>query len=98
MMKKIESLVETGVSASLSRSKIPLTLDGRPMEAIEGETIAAVISRSAENYCHVSVQGQHRSPFCGMGICQECRVIVNGRRRLACQTLCQPGMIVERTL
>jgi succinate dehydrogenase/fumarate reductase-like Fe-S protein len=32
---------------------------------------------------------------CGMGICQECRVRVDGQVRLACQTLCVQGMRVE---
>ena len=36
-----------------------------------------------------------RAPFCGMGACQECRVLIDGRRRLACQTVCQSGMRVE---
>ncbi len=27
--------------------------------------------------------------------CQECRVLIDGRRRLACQTVCQSGMRVE---
>jgi succinate dehydrogenase/fumarate reductase-like Fe-S protein len=43
----------------------------------------------------VSVAGQPRAPFCGMGICQECRVAIDGRRRLACQTVCGEGMRVE---
>jgi succinate dehydrogenase/fumarate reductase-like Fe-S protein len=30
-----------------------------------------------------------------MGICQECRVLIDGRRRLACQTLCHDGMHVQ---
>ncbi|MCW5463031.1 (2Fe-2S)-binding protein, partial [Pseudomonas aeruginosa] len=42
-----------------------------------------------------SVNGGRRAPFCGMGACQECRVLIDGRRRLACQTLCQAGMRVE---
>ena len=33
----------------------------------------------------------------GMGVCQECRVLVDGRRRLACQTVCIEGMRVETT-
>jgi aerobic-type carbon monoxide dehydrogenase small subunit (CoxS/CutS family) len=42
-----------------------------------------------------SVTGQPRAPFCGMGVCQECRVRIDGRRRLACQTVCAEGMRVE---
>ena len=41
--------------------------------------------------------GQPRTPFCGMGVCQECRVSVNGRRVPGCQTLCQPDMQIERS-
>jgi D-hydroxyproline dehydrogenase subunit gamma len=37
-----------------------------------------------------------RAPFCGMGVCQECRVTVDGRAYvLACQTVCRDGMRVE---
>jgi hypothetical protein len=42
-------------------------------------------------------QREPRAPFCGMGVCQECRVTVNGRRVLACQTECQPDMVIERS-
>ena len=42
-----------------------------------------------------SVSGALRGPLCGMGVCQECRVTIAGRaHRLACQTLCTPGMQV----
>ncbi|MNJ00568.1 hypothetical protein D3C73_1599310 [compost metagenome] len=44
-----------------------------------------------------SVSGKLRAPFCGMGVCQECRITVNGRRVLACQTECQPEMVIERS-
>ncbi|HEY8977298.1 MAG TPA: 2Fe-2S iron-sulfur cluster-binding protein, partial [Burkholderiaceae bacterium] len=34
-----------------------------------------------------------RQPVCGMGVCGECRVTVDGRaHRLGCQTACAPGM------
>jgi aerobic-type carbon monoxide dehydrogenase small subunit (CoxS/CutS family) len=46
-------------------------------------------------HSRTSVSGEPRAPLCGMGICQECRVLVDGKRRMACQTLCQNGMIVE---
>jgi predicted molibdopterin-dependent oxidoreductase YjgC len=82
---------------TLSKSPaITLMIDGLSREVMEGATVAAAISADSRNYCRTSVGGQHRAPFCGMGICQECRVVVDGRRKLACQTLCRPGMIVER--
>jgi len=52
---------------------------------------------SGMGVARTSVTGQPRAPFCGMGVCQECRVLVDGRRRLACQTVCIEGMRVETT-
>lgn len=43
-----------------------------------------------------SVGGVLRAPLCGMGVCQECRVTIDGRAHvLACQTLCRAGMCIE---
>jgi sarcosine oxidase subunit alpha len=42
-----------------------------------------------------SVRGEARAPFCGMGICMECRATVNGRQhQRTCQLACAPGMEV----
>ncbi|VXB07028.1 2Fe-2S iron-sulfur cluster binding domain-containing protein [Pseudomonas sp. 8AS] len=72
-----------------------LSLDGRPLRVAEGTTVAAALALGADGCCRSSVSGQRRAPFCGMGICQECRVDIDGQRRLACQTLCRDGMRVE---
>jgi predicted molibdopterin-dependent oxidoreductase YjgC len=46
-----------------------------------------------------SVTGMLRGPVCGMGVCQECRVMIDGRaHQLACQTLCASGMQVLTAL
>ncbi|CAI0824811.1 MULTISPECIES: (2Fe-2S)-binding protein [Serratia] len=76
---------------------LTLNLNGENLCVPEGITVAAALSLSGQDWCRLSASGQLRAPFCGMGICQECRVTVNGMRRLACQTLCQPGMHIERT-
>ncbi|HVL45744.1 MAG TPA: 2Fe-2S iron-sulfur cluster-binding protein, partial [Acidovorax sp.] len=34
-------------------------------------------------------------PLCGMGVCHECRVRIQGRIRLACQTACAEGMVID---
>jgi len=79
------------------QNQLNVTLNGESLWVPEGVNVAAALSLSGEDSCRVSVSGQVRTPFCGMGVCQECRVTVNGLRRLACQTLCQPGMQIERT-
>jgi len=82
---------------SQKQNLLTLTLDGESLCVPEGSSVAAALSLSGRDSCRISVNGEPRAPFCGMGICQECRVTVNGVRRLACQTLCQPGMRIERT-
>ncbi|QGW77939.1 (2Fe-2S)-binding protein [Pseudomonas alkylphenolica] len=72
-----------------------LTLDGRPLHVTDGTSVAAALALAGDGCSRTSVSGQRRAPLCGMGICQECRVHIDGRRRLACQTLCRDGMQVE---
>ena len=77
-----------------------LHVDGRPVPVPVGTSVAAALriaDPSGMGVARRSVKGEMRAPFCGMGICQECRVLVNGRRCLACQTLCIAGMKVETT-
>lgn len=74
---------------------IELSLDGRSLQVADGTTVAAALSLGGDGGSRTSVSGQRRAPFCGMGICQECRVTIDGQRRLACQTLCREGMQVE---
>ena len=72
-----------------------LTLDGHALRVPDGTSVAAALALGGDGSSRTSASGQRRAPLCGMGICQECRVTIDGRRRLACQTLCRDGMHVE---
>ncbi|MBT9571797.1 2Fe-2S iron-sulfur cluster-binding protein [Pseudomonas umsongensis] len=74
---------------------LDLIMDGRALKVAAGTTVAAALALAGDGCSRTSVSGQRRAPLCGMGICQECRVTIDGRRRLACQTLCQQGMQVQ---
>lgn len=79
-------------------SMLVLHVDGRPVPVQAGSSVAAALriaDASGMGVARHSVRGENRAPFCGMGICQECRVRVDGRRCLACQTRCTAGMNVE---
>ena len=78
-----------------SPTTIEVLLDGRLCRVPSGVTLAAALKLSGVETTRLSVRGDARAPLCGMGVCQECRVQVNGQRRLACQTLCRDGMHVE---
>ena len=77
---------------------IHIDIDGHPVSVPAGCTVAAAIALAtgrAGLVTRLSVSGRPRGPVCGMGICQECHVTIDGHaHRLACQTLCSAGMRV----
>jgi aerobic-type carbon monoxide dehydrogenase small subunit (CoxS/CutS family) len=72
-----------------------LILNGRLLRVAVGTSVAAALALGEDGCSRTSVTGQRRAPLCGMGICQECRVTINGLRRLACQTICRDRMQVQ---
>ena len=73
-----------------------LHIDGNLIRVKAGSSVAAALRvAGGMGVARASVTGQPRAPFCGMGVCQECRVLIDGHRRLACQTVCAEGMRVE---
>lgn len=76
-------------------SEIQLTVNGREVRVPPGSVVAAAIARAGISSYRRSVRGEARGPLCGMGICFECRVTINGQAHcLSCQTLCEEGMEV----
>lgn len=74
---------------SVSRGKkIRLLVNGREVVAYEGETVLAALTAAGLRTLRMSHRrGEGRGPFCGMGVCYECLVSVNGRPgRRACMT------------
>ncbi|QNI33536.1 (2Fe-2S)-binding protein [Alloacidobacterium dinghuense] len=75
--------------------RITVTVNGQPLSVAPGTSVAAAIMMTGV-HCRTSVAGEPRSPLCGMGICFECRAMVNGLPHCrTCQMLCEPGMEVR---
>ena len=61
-----------------------------------GSMVSAAILKSGVSAFRRSVTGQPRGPLCGMGICFECRVMIDGQAHCrSCQTVCQNGMDIR---
>jgi D-hydroxyproline dehydrogenase subunit gamma len=76
-------------------SEVRLTVNGREVRVPAGTIVAAAIANAGVEVYRRSVQGEPRAPLCGMGICFECRVTIDGRAHcLSCQTVCEEGMRV----
>ena len=78
-------------------SSVHIHIDGQALAVPTGSSVAAALAATPTGCARLSVSGEPRAPFCGMGICQECRITVDGRRVLSCQTLCRAGMQIERS-
>lgn len=67
--------------------RVVITFEGRPIDARRGETIAAALAAAGELELRETQSGARRGVFCGMGVCQDCRVVVDGRHgQRACMT------------
>ncbi len=75
---------------------VKIEVNGKPLQVVAGTVLAAAIAQAGIEVFRRSVSGQPRAPVCGMGICMECCVTVNGQpHRRSCQTLCEDGMEVR---
>jgi hypothetical protein len=78
------------------RNQLTLTVNGTQVIVPAGATVAVAMAIAGQA-CRTSVSGQTRGALCGMGICFECRAVINGRpHSRSCQVLCEQGMDVRR--
>lgn len=76
---------------------LSLTLDERTVTAYEGETVAAVLLAEGHVAVRTTPRGSPRGVYCGMGVCFDCLVVVDGvPNTRACVTWVREGMSVAR--
>ena len=76
-------------------SQLRVTVNGTSVTVTAGATVAVAMA-TAGQACRTSVTGEPRGALCGMGVCFECRAIINGKpHSRTCQTLCEAGMEVK---
>jgi len=75
---------------------VSLTIDGRSITAAPDDSVmAAMLMAGLLVTGRSPVDGRRRAPYCGMGVCFECLVTVDGgARRQACLTPVRDGMVV----
>jgi aerobic-type carbon monoxide dehydrogenase small subunit (CoxS/CutS family) len=77
------------------RPDLNLSINGMAATAVCGHRLAATLINVGVERFRVASDGSPRSAFCGMGICMECRVRVNGNVVLACLVEVAEGMQVS---
>jgi len=78
-------------------SPVTIKVDGNQLTAYPGETLlAAMIANGLRVQKESPVLQEKRGGLCGMGVCYECLVTVNGRPNIrACMCEVEAGMEVS---
>ena len=77
--------------------KISIRVNGRALDATPGETVMAALTAAGFKVLKKSnVRGEARGPFCGMGVCYECLVTINGvAKQRSCMTEVEADMEIR---
>ena len=71
-------------------------LDDKPFRARSGQTIAEALVANGVTTFRITRNGKPRGPYCNMGVCFECRTIIDGRANTrACMTPATPGCRIQ---
>jgi len=87
--------METGLRIPIDRGReLTIYVDGQPVRAYAGETIATVLMANGQRtFRHTTPGHSPRGLFCGMGVCFDCLVTVDTVPNIrACVTQVQDGM------
>lgn len=75
---------------------VTVVVNGVSVTMPAGSMVAAAILKTGMSGFRRSATGELRGPLCGMGICFECRVTIDGEQHCrSCQTGCRDGMDVR---
>jgi hypothetical protein len=76
---------------------LTISIDGTPTNGRPGQTIAGILLTSGRSaWRRTSGASAPRGLFCGIGVCFDCLITVNGDRDVrACQRRAHDGDVVE---
>jgi predicted molibdopterin-dependent oxidoreductase YjgC len=74
-----------------------VTFDGRAVGALPGQTVAAALwTAGVTAWRSTRGSGRPRGVFCGIGVCFDCLVTVNGEpNQRACLVQVRPGDVIR---
>ena len=83
-------------AAAIAAAPVRATFDGDPVEAAPGASVAAALVASGRNAWRETREGAPRGLFCGIGICFDCIVEIDGESgQRACMIPLRDGMDIR---
>ncbi|MCP4308971.1 MAG: (2Fe-2S)-binding protein, partial [bacterium] len=84
-------------AASSATDTVAIDFEGEVVRARRGESLAASLTGNGVRAFRTTRTGASRGVFCGMGVCQDCLVEVDGRaNQRACMVMVDGPMQVRR--
>jgi hypothetical protein len=77
--------------------EVAIVIDGRPCTARVGDSVAAAMLAAGRVACRtMAMTGAARGPYCMMGVCFDCLVVIDGRQdQQGCLVPVADGMEIE---
>lgn len=78
-------------------TKDSFLFDGKPIGFSNGQSVAAALTQAGQRTLRHTAKGAGRGMFCGMGVCQDCLITIDGvPNQRACMTPATMGLAIER--
>jgi len=88
------------MSSVLSPHGVPTAtfqFEGRDVPFMDGQSVGAALLNASVRCLRSSEDGLPRGMTCAIGVCWECRCVIDGRPNTrACMTAARAGMVVRR--
>lgn len=91
-------MADSRVTVGVERGdRFEIDVDGDKLIAYQGETIAAALVAAGKmTLRRTTKKGESRGMYCGIGVCHDCRMVVDGKPNTrVCQTLATPCCCVR---
>lgn len=84
-------------STESQAENVTIFVDGAPVPARTTDSVAAAMFAAGISHCRTTVvEGRERGPYCMMGVCFDCLVIIDGiGSRQGCMTRVRDRMLIE---
>ncbi|MFT6945211.1 MAG: thioredoxin reductase [Yoonia sp.] len=81
------------------KTNITFTFQGRTLTARNGQSLAAALTEAGHRSFRTTAKSDDRGMFCGMGVCQDCLVTVDGQpNQRACMSPAKDGLTVTQQI
>ncbi|WP_334175183.1 (2Fe-2S)-binding protein [Pseudoxanthobacter sp.] len=87
-------MTPAGTTTAAAGTTVTVIINGMPVAVPRGASLGSVL-HARSRALRASPAGNPRGLFCGMGVCFECVVTIDGQPERACITPVHDGMIVE---